>query len=496
MKLNTKYLLFFMLTLVSSLGIFVGLTVNIYSKDKISFVKERATQEVMSLANQVSSEVKAHGPSVIYENEFQNLFERDDLANKFLVDKHGLILAGEAGLQGKNFSESVSLQALSRINLTESSSGLIEGGANDGAGLLIGYANVPDTDQFVLQTYRTSQLKRFLLLFLVKVGFAFLALGSFFLLVGYLAVGQFTRGLEALSSTAEKFGGGLLDERVEVRGNDEVATVSRQFNKMAVKIKESLKLEEEKTRLKLEMKTAQKVQELLFLPNSFSNGRIEIQGYYEPASECSGDWWYYFAREDSMWICIGDVTGHGVGSAMLTSSVRAALSIIEKDENLTPAIVLQRLNQVIYSTVGGKLQMTFFVVQIFDSGSRIKYANASHEFPMLVPKGKQLKRQEIESLMDANGPRLGESPISKYREKEIEISTGSRLLLYSDGIFDVSSPDEKDFGERGFIKSLLKTNATSNKPSAVVEDILHDLREHRASTALVDDVSLLCVDVD
>lgn len=496
MKIRGKYLLFFGIALFSSLGVFIIVALEAYSKDKIGFVKDKATQEVLALSRQTSEYVRVQGPSALLAPQTADLFSREDMADKFLVDKKGIIQAGETSLVGKSFADTISLNALSRINMTTFASGLLEAKDNQDNDILVAYASVPEAEALALQVYKTSHVNRFLLLFIVKILFAFMAIGFFFLLLGFVVVGRLSRGLESLSQSAEAFGAGDFGHRVEVKGQDEVASLGAEFNRMAKRIEESLKLEEEKARLKMEMETAQRVQETLFLPSSYKNEDVEIAGFYEPASECGGDWWYYFEKGDSTWVCIGDVTGHGVGAAMLTSSVRAAFSFFQAQDNLRPGDVLNQLNRVIWESVGGKFNMTFFILEVDRARKKIRYANSSHEFPLLLVRGTAIKKKDLVSLMDVNGPRLGESGGSVYKEYEMDFPPGSRLICYSDGLYDVQDKNEQPFGDARLVRQILKINANRGGSQTFVKTLMSEILLHRDGSPLVDDVSLICVDLD
>jgi sigma-B regulation protein RsbU (phosphoserine phosphatase) len=496
MKIRGKYLLFFSIALFSSLSVFIIVALEAYSRDKIGFVKDKATQEVLALSRQTSEYIRVQGPSALLAPQMADLFSREDMADKFLVDKQGVIQVGETALVGKSFADTISLNALSRINMTPFASGLIEAKDNQDNDILVAYASVPEAQALALQVYKTSQVNRFLILFIVKILFAFMAIGCFFLFLGFIVVGQLSRGLESLSQSAEVFGAGDFGHRVKVKGKDEVASLGIEFNRMAKRIEESLKLEEEKARLKMEMETAQKVQETLFLPNSYKNDDVEIAGFYEPASECGGDWWYYFEKGDSTWVCIGDVTGHGVGAAMLTSSVRAAFSFFQAQENLRPSDVLNQLNRVIWESVGGKFNMTFFILEVDRLRKKIRYANSSHEFPLLLARGKPMKKKDLMSLMDVNGPRLGESGDYVYKEYEMDLPPGSRLICYSDGLYDVQDKTAQAFGDVRLMRQILKINALPGDSQAFVKNLMSEILQHRDGSPLVDDVSLLCVDLD
>lgn len=500
MKIKTKYFVFLTATLVASLGLFVGLTLHSYTQDKISFIKEKIYQNVSSIAQNISDSFHTTDGnmdlSLVYSDKVQNQFSKEDISDRFLLNKEGLILAGDAKYRGRSFHDDVSEKTLEKINFSTTAAGLIETFDNKGKKIIVAYSGVPDTEYFVIQSYPYDSINRFLRLFLIKVFFAFLSIGSFFVLLGYVIVNRFTKSLDDLGQSADKFGAGDFKHRILVSGRDEVASLADHFNKMAKKIESSLQLEGEKARLQLEMETAQKIQETLFLPSLYKKDGFEVAGYYQPASECGGDWWYYFEKDNCLWVCIGDVTGHGVGSAMLVSSVRAAMTLIAKNETLTPAKLLTKLNQVICESLGGKLQMTFCVLQISLSDKRITYANASHEFPFYLKRKEPLSKKDIGVLAEALGPRLGQDIESQYSDTSVQVSPGSRLLLFSDGIYDVENKDKKPFGERQFVKTVLQASQANNTANGAISEIISVAQKYRSGSPLKDDISIVCVDID
>lgn len=146
--------------------------------------------------------------------------------------------------------------------------------------------------------------------------------------------------------------------------------------------------------------------------------------------------------------------------------------------------------------LGGKLQMTFCVLQISLNDKRMTYANASHEFPICLKRKETMAKKDIEVLTEATGPRLGQDIESQYTDTSIQILPGSRLMLFSDGIYDVEDSERKPFGERQFIKAVLKANQSNGTARGALSEIVKAVQIYGNESALTDDISLVCIDID
>ncbi|MCB0386337.1 MAG: HAMP domain-containing protein, partial [Bdellovibrionales bacterium] len=149
-----------------------------------------------------------------------------------------------------------------------------------------------------------------------------------------------TDALKRLFEATHKVAQGDFDLEIDVDSEDEVGGLTRGFNHMTQEIKRLLAETAEKARMETELATAKTVQATLFPETNFRSGSIEIKGYYEPASECGGDWWYYNKVGNKTFLWIGDATGHGVPAALVTSAARSASRILEEMPELPLSKVL------------------------------------------------------------------------------------------------------------------------------------------------------------
>lgn len=313
------------------------------------------------------------------------------------------------------------------------------------------------------------------------------------LIVSILASRKVMGSLTELFAATKQVAQGNFNVNVGVSSSDEVGALASNFNKMAQEVSRLLKQTAEKARMEAELNTAKTVQETLFPPNTFDKAGVEIAGFYEPASECGGDWWYYSEVDDKYYFWIGDATGHGAASALITSAARSAASVIEQVAP-GPGAVLQVLNRAIYDVSKGQIMMTFFVGAYDRVSRKLTYANASHEPPFLVhPKEGDIKKKDLIPLIEVNGPRLGQNRDTEYQESEVDVGAGDFLFFYTDGVTDIRNPSGEGWGERAFVKSL--TQCLNGAPPATTarEKFTESFSEFRKSSGLVDDVTFFMV---
>ncbi len=249
----------------------------------------------------------------------------------------------------------------------------------------------------------------------------------------------------------------------------------------------------EKVRMEKELETAKTVQETLFPSPVFQYGPYRIAGYYEPASECGGDWWHYCQIGDKVLLWVGDATGHGAPAALITSAAKSASSIVERLALASPARIMELLNRAIFDTSKGRMQMTFFIACLDKTNGMLTYTSASHDAPYLLKdSGEPITNESFVPLIEATGSRLGQNPDSKYTEATVNLKPGDTLLFYTDGLIDLKSPDEKTWGVRNFIKCVSETigGGKSVTPETAIAGIRDRFQRFRSGAPLEDDVTI------
>jgi serine phosphatase RsbU (regulator of sigma subunit)/HAMP domain-containing protein len=374
-----------------------------------------------------------------------------------------------------------------------SSEGVVEVLNDKDERLFMGYYPLADKAGFILsfapfrlvQNTMTYQglYAIFIILFILGVG----------LLALNFTLDRLTSDLENLSAVVARFGSGDLEVRCDTKtSSEETSRLGTSFNLMADKIKNLFTIQEKKVSLDAEINTARRVQDSFFPPLSVDDKHFSLRGFYEAAQGCGGDWLHYYSQGEIFYLCIGDVTGHGLPSALLTATSHAAFSVFEDEANSYPAETMRKLNKVIFKATGGKLHMTFLMARINLRTGHMTYTNASHTPPLLVQRGDLSSGGEL--LLDIHGKRLGEDLDATYSETEYNLKKDQILFLYTDGIFDLKTKNGSFFNDRKLMRTLNKL-VQQHELAGVQVAFEREIRNLKGTTALVDDLSWMFLQV-
>jgi serine phosphatase RsbU (regulator of sigma subunit) len=290
------------------------------------------------------------------------------------------------------------------------------------------------------------------------------AVGALFALIGtVLAILQglsISRPIKQLAWKADQIARGDLEARVEVKSNDEIGFLGENFNFMADQIAILLQQTAEKARIEQELEVAKAIQETL-VPTSDPVDRdvLKFAGFYQPAAQTGGDWWTWSELPGNrILLVIGDVTGHGVPSAMITAAAKASCDVARHiyDAEVTVTRLLEIMNYAIYESAQRRFVMTCFASIVDLKARTITYANAGHNFPYLFRQGDG--KGEFGSLM-IRGNRLGDDQTSRYEAKTTDLLPGDVLVWYTDGIVECENEAGEEYGEKRFRASVRRSAA-------------------------------------
>ena len=335
----------------------------------------------------------------------------------------------------------------------------------------------------------------------------FIALiGMFF---AYFGATGLTANLKSVIEITRKIAAGDFTASLVQKSRDEIGELSESVNLMASQILELLQSQVQQARMEKELETATLVQETIFPQQTIVSGPITISGFNNAASECGGDWWGSFsAGEGIEYIFIADAMGHGVPAALVTAMAYATCTtlgsiIMPEDRKNEIAAILERLNEVIYNAVRGRISMSFFALMIDYKKGMLTYANAGHNFPLLLPmlsgddrvkkKVKQEPGQIQPISLRVTGNILGITKKETYTEKSMELRAGDKIFLFTDGLIECKNPEGSSWGARGLNERLAQYAACG--PEELNQRIVEDLYTFFNGTPQDDDITVIVAEV-
>ena len=237
--------------------------------------------------------------------------------------------------------------------------------------------------------------------------------------------------------------------------------------------------------LEQEIHVAAAIQRSL-LPEGFPlHSRWWVHGACRPAREIGGDYFDVVHRADgSVLLIIADVMGKGVPASLLAAMLRSSLRAMADLES-APERILAGLNRQLYPDLE-RLGMFITAVLIClpaEGAALPHFANAGHCPPVVIQGDGALR------VTRGGAAPLGIQPATQYQRYACPMATGDRLLLYTDGCYELNGPDGEQWGADNYLRFAASHRQLN--PSEFIDALLDHTGLDLALTPVSDDRTLL-----
>ena len=274
---------------------------------------------------------------------------------------------------------------------------------------------------------------------------------------------------------------------IEVSFSDMVLQGERRFVGFIRDITERKRAERELRENQEQFQVAREIQQRLFPKSAPACPGFDIGGSTFPAEATGGDYFDYLPMvHDRLGVVVGDVTGHGVGPALLMAETRAYLRVLAgRREDVGE--ILTRANGILAEDVGSERFITLFLGRIDPKTRGFVYVSAGH------PAGYVLDAHGgIKATLKRTGIPLGMKSDTQFAAApEISLSSGDLILLLTDGIEEASSPAGTLFG----LERILATvRSNRSKPAQeIVQTLYETVRAFSDNAPQVDDITAIVI---
>ena len=319
----------------------------------------------------------------------------------------------------------------------------------------------------------------------VTVFMEFVVFGMLFIVVYFLIKKLVVDNMAKINRSLAKITSGNLDTVVDVRTNEEFASLSDDINSTVLTLKRYIA--EEAARIDRELEFAKSIQHSA-IPSVFppypGRGEFEIFATMDTAKEVGGDFYdFYFVGENKLCFLIADVSGKGIPAAMFMMTAKTIIkgyaeSGIPVDEVFTIA------NAKLCESNDAGMFVTSWMGILDITTGKVEFANAGHNPPLV-----RHRDGTFEYLRSRPGLVIAGMEGIKYRKNELYLAPGDEIYLYTDGVTEATDNNNELYGEERLNKLLNSLHGLSGEE--VCRAVKSDIDEFVGTAPQFDDITML-----
>jgi serine phosphatase RsbU (regulator of sigma subunit) len=245
----------------------------------------------------------------------------------------------------------------------------------------------------------------------------------------------------------------------------------------------------DRKRLQAEMDLARSIQQRLLPAASPQAQGLDIAGTNHPATETSGDYYDYVPLSDGrLGVVIADVTGHGLGAALVMTAARAFVRAACGGES-DPGKVLAVCNNLLAQDLDAGNFLSLCLAAFDPAARTLQYSSAGHDPPLLYRPSENTFAE-----LESTGPLLGIVPGMDFAvSDELPLQPGDVLLFMTDGLFECMNDAEETFGKER-LKDIVRAHAAESA-SAILTALLAATSAWTGGQPPRDDITVVVVKV-
>lgn len=296
-----------------------------------------------------------------------------------------------------------------------------------------------------------------------------------------------TDSINRISVAATRLSKGTFDSPLLVKSKDEIGNLTQRFNVMSSQLKERLKL-------KQELSLAGEVQANLLPQVDFNEDGLEVALLSKYCDETGGDYVDILSpslhNENQVTVVVGDVVGHGIGAALLMTTLRALLRCrvsVQGDHNE----IISDVNKLLCNdTIRFGNFATLFYLAVDRSLKTLTWVRCGHD-PAIV----FCKETKTFTELKGEGITMGVDKDFNYTQNQYNyFDSGKIILLGTDGVWEVENHAGEPFGKER-TKALLLTYA-SLSAREIADKILEEIELFSGFQSLKDDITLAIIKLE
>lgn len=311
--------------------------------------------------------------------------------------------------------------------------------------------------------------------------------GAIFLILLFIlqATGGVTARITMISRAADELAAGRFQPPLPEKGTDEVGELTRNFNRMSVQL-------EQRLNMKKAINIAREIQQNLLPDKLFHRDCVEIAGTSRYCDETGGDYYdllTFNEDENRVGVAIGDVVGHGIGAALLMTTIRALLRCRLAMGGAIEATISDVNRLLCVDTLKSGSFITLFYLEVDILQKKIRWVRGGHE-PALLYLVRQCRFVDLRG----DGLALGVDENWMFTENIIDTSGEEAIIcLATDGVYDLRNDAGQVYGRARLQRGLARY--ADRSPQEILSKVLAEIELFRGEAPVGDDITLVVIKI-
>lgn len=319
----------------------------------------------------------------------------------------------------------------------------------------------------------------------ITVFMEFVVFGMLFIVVYFLIKKLVVDNMVKINKSLAMITGGNLDTVVNVRTNEEFASLSDDINSTVVTLKHYIA--EAAARIDRELEFAKSIQHSA-IPTVFppypGHSEFDIYATMDTAKEVGGDFYdFYFVGENRLGFLIADVSGKGIPAAMFMMTAKTIIKGYAESGKPVDEVFTTANEKLCESNDAGMFVTAWMGVLDTVTG-KVEFANAGHNPPLVRHAGggfEYLRSKPCFILAGMDG--------IKYRKNEFTLAPGDEIYLYTDGVTEATDSENNLYGEERLLALLNSMSDLSGEE--ICRAVKADIDAFVGDAPQFDDITML-----
>lgn len=308
---------------------------------------------------------------------------------------------------------------------------------------------------------------------------------ALFVFIYFLIKKVIINNLRKINGSLARITNGNLEETVDVRSNEEFASLSDDINSTVTTLKRYIA--EAAARIDKELEYAKQIQ-LSALPANFPDE--ESYGIYAQmiaAKEVGGDFYDFYKLSDTKAaVLVADVSGKGIPAAMFMMTAKTIIKDLA-EQGIEVNEILTRANEKLCESNESGMFVTAWMGILDTDTGRLQFANAGHNPPLIVHAD-----SSSEYLRSRPGFVLAGMEGVKYRINETTLLPGDRIFLYTDGVTEATDLNDNLYGDDRLLEYMDRNKAADAQ--CLLHGLKADIDTFTNGAPQFDDITMLVLD--